>query len=199
MEIKVKIDAKALQKVLGTLSPKAARAVLGAGLRKAATSTKKQSVDLIMQHYNLKRKDASVNVKTKLPKSDYAGEATVTIQAQPIGLEKFRPRTTKKGLSVSVEKTKGKQLLASTFMMKSKTGRKVTAIRTTRVTPQVAPYVLYPSKKKPTSRLPVNRLMADPTSIIVGPQADAIADRAAEEATLDMVVRTENLLNKGLG
>lgn len=202
MDVKIKIDTRALEKVLGSLSPKNTRKVMRKGLKVAAKSAKKQSVKVISDEYNLKKKDVAVGVRVKEPRGSNGDYSSVTLTPIPIGLERFKPRQVKKGLSVKVSRKRGKETLPHAFNAKVK-GKSLSFVRTRAITTATSKYVIYPSKKstrrsKTGSELPINRLLADPASEIVRPQADKIGQTAADEAAIQMIVDTENLLDRGL-
>ncbi len=203
MEIKIKIDDKAMKRVLGSLSNSAVNKVMKQGLVAAANSAKKQSVNAIAKEYFLKKKDINVNIKVRKPRGENADSSQVTIQAQPIGLDKFKIQKTPAGLLASVSKSRGPELIPSSFLAQSRKGKTIPFIRTRALNATANRYVLFPSQKaterKNGIELPINRLMADPVSDIVEPIAEQISAIASGEGEVKMIVETEKLLDKGRG
>ena len=76
-------------------------------------------------------------------------------------------------------------------------------VRSRTITASTKHCVLLPSKKpvrrvgENSSELPINRLLADPTTAIVGPKAEQISRLASSEATAKILVDIENLLDRG--
>lgn len=201
MDIRIKLDDKALRRALGALNPRELEKALKKSLNIAARSAKNQSVEAIGKDYNLKKKDINVVVRVKKPRQSADG-SSVTIVPKPIGLEKFKPQQTPAGLTVTVSKSRGTETLGSAFLAQSRRGNKRLAFVRTRVLrAPTTRYVIYPSKKAPTrsrkhgGELPINRLYADPATEIVSPLADKISRAAAEEASVGLVVEVENILD----
>lgn len=202
MQVKISIDAKAVQRILGSLNLKAARQTMRLGLQKAARKAKRDAVALMYKHYNLKKKEFSVITRVKGP--DANGEnASVTIKPEPIGIERFKAKQTKVGVRAKIRRGGGNEVLPHAFLQEKK-GKKQAFVRTKLLGTATGRYVIKPSKKKPFrspkgSELPINRLLADPASEVVRPRVDEIARSAAQEATLHMLLRVERLLDRGRG
>lgn len=154
-----------------------------------------------MKEYRLKKKNLAVLARVKGP-DNLGTKATLTIKPEPIGLEKFKPRQTKTGLSVKVTRGGGTERIPHAFLQKVKGGKTQAFVRT-RVIPAVAKkYVYRPAKKSPFrskrgGELPINRLLADPASEVVRPQAEEIGNKAGQEASVAIMVRIERLLDLG--
>lgn len=201
MDVKIKIDDKTLQKVLGSLNPKATRKVLNKALSVAASKARKASLRLIQKEFALKTKDINGIIRMSRPRM---GESSsVTIQSHPVGLDKFSPSQSKAGLTAKVKASGGSVTIPSAFLKEIK-GKRLAFVRTSKVSKAAAPFVKFPSKAQPHrskggGELPINRLLADPVSEVVAPHAQEIANTAAQEASVVMLVEVERLLDAGLG
>lgn len=202
MDVEIKINAKALEKVISRLHPRALDKVLRKTLTVAAKTAHRSTVKEIGGEYNLPRKRIAVGVRTRYP-SALNPESSVTVRPQPIGLEQFRARQIKRGVKVKVSKRRGAETLPHTFKAPIQ-GKEKVLVRTRKLTPATKQYVLFPSKQQPKrgksgGELPINRLFADPTTEVVRPKAQRIGQEAADTATVHMVVMAERLIDKGQG
>lgn len=200
MDIKIKIDSRALDKVLSSLSQKTTLNVIREGLTVAARSAKKKSVDDIYETYNLKKKDIAVMTRIKRP-TEADLTSSVTIGANPIAITKFKPTQKKAGISVRVFRGGGREVIQSAFLTPIK-GKEQPMIRTRAIKGDAKRYVMFPSsmpthRNKKGGELPINRLLADPVSEVIRPSADSIAARAAGDAAVKMFERVETILDKG--
>ena len=204
MDIKIKINKKALDHALGRLDKRGIKAVVRKGLNAAASAAKRMSSEEIRKIYALKKKDADVQIRKKNA-SELKQESSITILAKPIGLEKFNPLQTPTGLSVKVYANQGVESIPHAFLQKMKNGTKKLAMIRTKVIDEASrKYVRFPSKKESHrsnkgSELPINRLLADPIADAIAPKAAEIAEKASAEGSVAMMVATENLLDLGKG
>ena len=116
MEMKIKL--KGLEELNKTLDNKLLDKVIGRTLGRTATKFKKITTQEVRKTYNIKAKELKSYIKLK--RTDKF-EREFIIEGKTLGLEKFKPRQIKSGVSVMVKK--GNRIkLAHAFLAKDRNG-----------------------------------------------------------------------------
>lgn len=119
MDIDIKLEG--IEKALRTYSPRIVQKAGKSSLNKVTSAARTAASNEIRKTYNIRRKD--LNKKTlKVVRAQFSNlTAIVKAEGRPISLAYFRPRQTRKGVSVRIRKGKGVTRLASHFLAEVKT------------------------------------------------------------------------------
>lgn len=110
--------------LFSSLTKKEINRALKRSIALATRKTKTKALDIASSIYNLKKKDLrnKIFVNPKAGTED-APASKLIFQFKPIGLEKFEPKQTAKGVRVQVFKDGGTQVIDNAFIAKGKRGR----------------------------------------------------------------------------
>jgi len=116
--MQIKLELKGIEKFKELTDNKLFGKVLGRTLKRTTTKFKTTTVKEVRQTYNIKAKDLKQYIKLK-KEGDL--EFRFIVQGKTLGLEKFKPRQTKSGVTITVKK--GQRFkLAHVFLAKDKNG-----------------------------------------------------------------------------
>jgi len=116
--MELKVELKGLKEISGMLDKKILGKVTGRTLKRTATKFKTVTIKEVRKTYNIRAKDLKEYIKLKKT-GDM--EYRFNIQGKTLGLEKFKARQTKRGVSVMVKR--GQRFkLSHAFLAKDSNG-----------------------------------------------------------------------------
>lgn len=200
MRLEIKVLDNEVRQFIKGFSPQVVKRIETRAINAGISATRKATISAITDRYAIKQGKAGKSLIVRRIKSPEQ-EGKVVVRASPIGLENFKVKQNRFGVIGTIDKKRGSELLRSAFIEEVK-GRKIVAVRTRRITSNTKRYVVKPSTLSPhrgtnKSELPINRLLADPYSEVVAPQAVQISRVASEAVTNKLVELAEAALNGG--